>query len=80
MAGKYKVTDPAERFNCSKKTLGESKAVTMREKAKKVEPLMLWQADPWLGDGSSLLGKHIGAIYRGKRITGDFSQGKILLY
>lgn len=26
---------PAARFNYSKKTLGESKAVTMREKAKK---------------------------------------------
>lgn len=41
----------------------------------------MWrQADLWLGNGSYLLGKHIGAIYRGKRITEDFSQGEILLY
>lgn len=34
-AGKDKADDPAECFNCSKKTLGESKAVIIREKAKK---------------------------------------------
>lgn len=73
--------DPAEHFNCSKNTLGESKFVTMRRQ-EKVKPLMAspWQRDPWLGGGSLLLGKHIGAIYRGKRITEDFSHSKILLY